>query len=1225
MNKEEKKEAVSQLDKDGYFKPSISNFIEEHASSTEFELVDDRPISDEEFLSQFDIDHLSPKLQNDAKKMFLEHKAAFALHKYDIGKTDLIEMNIQLKNNDPKMQKYHPIPFGAQEKVKEILDQLMTYGIIRKCEEPSQYCSNILVIKKKDGKNIRLLFDGRLLNYDTKRLPMATITKPEIMSHLVKKKFISSLDFADAFYHIPLDSESQPLTAFYSQIHGQRMCFNRAPQGLRNSPLYLKLLLDKIFADMSDEVLFYADDLLIATSGSIEHHFHVMYKVLHRLVLTCLKLRPEKLALAKDHIEFLGMVFKQGKLLIPEAKLEGFKKLPSPSTPSKAKSVICALSYYRNFCPNFAELSREILQLGLLHPKQFVWTELLEHKFRLLIETIIENCALYLPDPNLPYYVQTDASQYCAGGRVYQMSDEKEEKLISAISRTFTKTEQGYSIFKKEILALLYTLKAMDYFLRFAQKLIILVDAKSIVYLRLAKEDKGILLRFSIELSQYKAEIHHIPGVENVVSDVLSRHHTLSDIDNEDTLSEEDSIALVKKLTLPYGYVFKPEEFKHLLEGSSPPSIRLKPKRRGNKTVEGERHIKNTPQTLHNKKVNLPKTTNFRPGMLLPKLCVNVLKWANNVITRARAKIDQQISDSNEERRQSDSTVSEENESAVKKKKLAVKKKKKELELLSKEVEKQLKSPKKILEDLKEDLMDQTTPPVDKDPSLQLLDNITQIEPDIVDKTETGTEYFSYNDIALNSNLLTKGVLTLAEFKEAQSLDTYCQDIIQNLSDKNGFLLKEGILFFQTVEDIKPVLPANLMDAVIHLNHFTVYGNHMSKTRIERNIMKQFFFNRSIFKEKLNRLKYCTLCQIFSNKVEQQNVGALPTPSYPRESYSMDLITDLPLSRNGNKLLLIVVDDFSSYVCSIPIPDSSSKTIINALKYGCFGPLGTPHVLRCDEQASFYNSHEFYLFLQRKKIRLQPTAVAAPFSNARAESQIKNIKHMARKFLFQENCIEDWDNEIERLTESHNKSIGTYQYSPEEIMFGFASPSRIDILSRIPGTGSNPEKYMEDFILQKADKIRRDFRSRMEKKHMINRTFKNVHRILKDFRVGMLVLHKNLQVSTGVSSKWKPLFRGPYVIIKVYRGNRTADIQELDSNKVIKAHFNNLQLYYFIPSSIRPNQEVFDKFTEIIKNKYTLNKYADARSRYPKGRNDANKKRAGRKNTSAVLKSLACS
>ena len=68
----------------------------------------------------------------------------------------------------------------------------------------------------------------------------------------------------------------------------------------------------------------------------------------------------------------------------------------------------------------------------------------------------------------------------------------------------------------------LYTLRSMDYFLRYAVQLTILVDAKAIIFLRLCKDSSGILLRFSLEISRYNAEIHHVSGENNFISDI---HH----------------------------------------------------------------------------------------------------------------------------------------------------------------------------------------------------------------------------------------------------------------------------------------------------------------------------------------------------------------------------------------------------------------------------------------------------------------------------------------------------------------------------------------------------------------------------------------------------------------------------------------------------------------------------------------------------------------------------
>jgi hypothetical protein len=65
----------------------------------------------------------------------------------------------------------------------------------------------------------------------------------------------------------------------------------------------------------------------------------------------------------------------------------------------------------------------------------------------------------------------------------------------------------------------------MDYYIRFTDKLTILTDAQGILFLSMCKESQGILLRFSLELSKYQAEIVHVPGKDNETADVLSRHH----------------------------------------------------------------------------------------------------------------------------------------------------------------------------------------------------------------------------------------------------------------------------------------------------------------------------------------------------------------------------------------------------------------------------------------------------------------------------------------------------------------------------------------------------------------------------------------------------------------------------------------------------------------------------------------------------------------------------
>jgi len=118
MNAQEKEEELTQLDKNHYFQPSITQYIDDKSAVTELGLVDDRPITKEEFLNLFEVNHLEPKIKEMAEKIFLRNRDAFSTHKYDIGKTNLIEMDIQTTSNEPKMQKYVPIPMNVKGQVK---------------------------------------------------------------------------------------------------------------------------------------------------------------------------------------------------------------------------------------------------------------------------------------------------------------------------------------------------------------------------------------------------------------------------------------------------------------------------------------------------------------------------------------------------------------------------------------------------------------------------------------------------------------------------------------------------------------------------------------------------------------------------------------------------------------------------------------------------------------------------------------------------------------------------------------------------------------------------------------------------------------------------------------------------------------------------------------------------------------------------------------------------
>lgn len=237
-------------------------------------------------------------------------------------------------------------------------------------------------------------------------------------------------------------------------------------------------------------------------------------------------------------------------------------------------------------------------------------------------------------------------------------------------------------------------------------------------------------------------------------------------------------------------------------------------------------------------------------------------------------------------------------------------------------------------------------------------------------------------------------------------------------------------------------------------------------------------------------------------------------------------------------------------------------------------PFGVPTSLRCDEQTSFYNSSEFFTFMSNYKIKLEPTAVAAPYSNSRAESGIKNIKKLAKKFLFQEHCLEKWDDYISILTNVHNSSVGIYGVSAEQVMFATKIPNNSDILS-FDWSNDNDQQIIET-LFKKAEEIRNKTILNKQTKNNQNKTYKNATRILKTFDIGTLVLNRQMQVSTGKGSGYKPKFTGPYIILSLNKDDSTALIEHINTNAIVKAHFSNLQLLYFDHENLKYTMNIPD-------------------------------------------------
>lgn len=233
------------------------------------------------------------------------YRMCIALNVEEIGKTSLMEMNIETTNDDPVFRK----PYRLSARDRDDLDNLITdykkAGIIEETESP--YASPAFVVRKTDGSP-HLVVDYRGLNAVTRAIHYPILNFDDMLEQLNGAKFFTTLDLACGYLQLPLAEEAQPKTAIITETQtGQ---FTRAMLGLANAP-FAKLM-DKALGMVrkSGIAFLFFDDIC-----GHEANWEEMLKNL-QIILECLKKASLTLNIKKCHfgmrVAYLGYVLGEG-------------------------------------------------------------------------------------------------------------------------------------------------------------------------------------------------------------------------------------------------------------------------------------------------------------------------------------------------------------------------------------------------------------------------------------------------------------------------------------------------------------------------------------------------------------------------------------------------------------------------------------------------------------------------------------------------------------------------------------------------------------------------------------------------------------------------------------------------------------------------------------------------------------------------------------------------
>lgn len=128
---------------------------------------------------------------------------------------------------------------------------------------------------------------------------------------------------------------------------------------------------------------------------------------------------------------------------------------------------------------------------------------------------------LAFPTENDPFILDCDASLMAEGAVLSQIQN-GQEKVIGYYSRCFTRTERKYCVTRRELLAVVDSMKHFHHYI-YGRKITVRSDHSSLKWLLSFRNVEGQLARWLMSLSAYDFEIIHRSGRLHSNADALSR------------------------------------------------------------------------------------------------------------------------------------------------------------------------------------------------------------------------------------------------------------------------------------------------------------------------------------------------------------------------------------------------------------------------------------------------------------------------------------------------------------------------------------------------------------------------------------------------------------------------------------------------------------------------------------------------------------------------------
>lgn len=352
----------------------------------------------------------------------------------------------------------------------------------------------------------------------------------------------------------------------------------------------------------------------------------------------------------------------------------------------------------------------------------------------------------------------------------------------------------------------------------------------------------------------------------------------------------------------------------------------------------------------------------------------------------------------------------------------------------------------------------------------------------------------------------------------------------------NQYRLKERLLFHaKIVEDgylLRLCVPQSFKEEIMRSCHYDITVGHLGATLTLAKVQARYFWiemNEGVRKF----VRECRECQ--SRKpVYQRPPGFMEInqTERPFERLGMDILGPFPLSRNGNKHIVVAVDYVTRWAETRALPTADAAEIANFLVKCVLLRHGAPRQLTTVKGRCF-TAEVTQKVLQALQTNHRTTTAYRPQANGLVECLNHTLADMLSMYVSSDH--RDWNESLPFVTFAYNTSRQeTTGRTPFYLVYGREVVLPIDVAvnadpNPIPPTDRDPSEWM----LERLQQARLEVQSRAAAVHRKQKElYDEGRREAPTYRPGTKVLIYKPIRKVGRSEKLLHRWLGTYTVVR---------------------------------------------------------------------------------------------